>query len=165
AGLVSSQNIGSQSVRFLIDNARMQSAGWACESSCFANNPQQDLAAGLGEMEIKVESLRDIVCVNRDLLEDAAFNIEGWILGKAQEAYRIAISNGIAFGTGNGMPLGLFQPSSGIPICEVSAGTPAGEIRWQDLLALRFEIPMAWQPGCSWLMNQRSLGLIAGMSD
>jgi copper(I)-binding protein len=31
---------------------------WACESSCFANNPTPDLQAGLGELEIKAETIR-----------------------------------------------------------------------------------------------------------
>jgi len=31
------------------------------------------LAAGLGEMEIKAESMRFIACVGGDLLQDAAF--------------------------------------------------------------------------------------------
>jgi len=51
-------------------------AAWACESSCFANSPTTQLGSGLGEMEIKPESLRYIACATRDLLEDAAINIE-----------------------------------------------------------------------------------------
>jgi hypothetical protein len=42
----------------IIDKLRMAVAGWACEASCFANNPTQDLQAGLGELEIKAEPLR-----------------------------------------------------------------------------------------------------------
>src|SRR5262252_877737 len=45
----------------------MGDAAWACESSCFANNPQPDVTEGLGELEIKTESLRFVVCVGNDL--------------------------------------------------------------------------------------------------
>jgi hypothetical protein len=34
----------------------MIDAAWACEASCFANNPQDDLKEGLGELEIKAEN-------------------------------------------------------------------------------------------------------------
>jgi len=47
-------------------------AGWTCEASCFANNPQPDLQDGLGELEIKAETLRYIVCASNDLLADYA---------------------------------------------------------------------------------------------
>ena len=49
---------------------------WACESSCFANNPTKQIGDGLGELEIKPESLRYIVCSTRELLEDSSVNIE-----------------------------------------------------------------------------------------
>jgi HK97 family phage major capsid protein len=59
----------------------------------------------------------------------------------------------------------LLTPNSGNPICDFSVATPPGQVSWQDLLALKFEIPAQWQSGCSYLLNQRTLGLIAGMSD
>jgi len=46
SGLMDSITISSPSIRFMIDNARMFLAAWACESSCFANNPQPDLQEG-----------------------------------------------------------------------------------------------------------------------
>jgi hypothetical protein len=58
--------------RFLVDNVRTDVAGWTCEASCFANNPQPDLQDGLGELEIKAETLRYIVCASNDLLADYA---------------------------------------------------------------------------------------------
>src|SRR5262245_57196320 len=81
-GQVNNVNISSGSIKFLIDNVLLKTAAWACESSCFANNPMPDLQDGLGELEMKAESLRYIVCAGSDLLQDAAFNIEAWIMRK-----------------------------------------------------------------------------------
>jgi hypothetical protein len=53
SGLVNQVTISAGSIKFLIDNARMGLGAWACESSCFANNPTPDLQAGLGGLEIK----------------------------------------------------------------------------------------------------------------
>src|SRR5215831_16884565 len=82
----------SGSLKFLIDNVHVDVAGWACETSCFSNNPQPDLQAGLGELEIKTETLRYIVCAGNDLLADASFNIKRWVLQKVSDAFRRKIS-------------------------------------------------------------------------
>jgi hypothetical protein len=66
-------------------------AAWACESGCFANNPQPDLQEGLGEMDIKPETIRFVVCVTR---KDASINVEDWILRKVSEGMRATINNG-----------------------------------------------------------------------
>jgi hypothetical protein len=57
AGLMHNENISAGSLNLLIDNATMDEAAWACQVECFANNPQSQLAAVLGEMEIKAESV------------------------------------------------------------------------------------------------------------
>ena len=64
ASLMGQESTGGGSLKFLIDNVRM-GAGWACEASCFANNPQPDLQEGLGELEIKPETIRFVCCVGR----------------------------------------------------------------------------------------------------
>jgi hypothetical protein len=47
-GMMNRVAIGSGSVKFLIDNTQMEIANWACETSCFHNNPMPDLTEGLG---------------------------------------------------------------------------------------------------------------------
>jgi HK97 family phage major capsid protein len=49
-GMMNRVAIGSGSVKFLIDNSQMEIANWACETSCFHNNPQPNLQEGLGEL-------------------------------------------------------------------------------------------------------------------
>jgi hypothetical protein len=78
SGPVNRVNISAGSLQFLIDNARMGLGAWACEASCFANNPQPDLQEGLGTMEIKAETIRFVRCATSDSLEDAAFDTESW---------------------------------------------------------------------------------------
>ena len=90
----------------MIDNVRMQIAAWACEASCFANNPQPDLTEGLGEMEIKAESLRYIVCAGQDSLADSSFPLEQWIRRKISDGFRHTIFDTIIAGDGIGKPLG-----------------------------------------------------------
>jgi HK97 family phage major capsid protein len=145
AGLMDQVSISAGSIRYQIDNARWDYAGWACDSSCFANQSNPDLTEGIGWLEIKVEPLRYLVCVTRDLLADALFPVESWILGKVADAFRRTINNTIIAGDGVGKMMGILTPQAGIPICDTSAATQPGQFSWADLLQLKYDIPMEWQ--------------------
>jgi HK97 family phage major capsid protein len=138
---------------------------WAFEASCFANNPQPDLAEGMGLLEIKPETLRFVACGTSDFLEDASMNAENWIMRRISEGMSGTINNALLLGDGIGKPMGIFHPWSGIPVCEVSAATPAGTITWQDLYMLKWEIPNQWMACASYLCNQRTWAQIMCMSD
>jgi hypothetical protein len=43
-------------------------------------------------MEIKPETLRFVVCANRDLVEDAAFDFEAWLWRKIGDGMRATIN-------------------------------------------------------------------------
>jgi HK97 family phage major capsid protein len=165
AGLMGQSRTSHGSLKFLIDNSRMGAAGWACEVNCFPNNPMPDLQEGLGELEIKPETLRHIICATSDLLADASFNVEARILQKASQGFRDTINAAIVNGDGIGKPLGLLHPSAGIPVCETSAATQAGQFTWQDCVSLAYEVPMQYHGGASFLLNQRTWALMMTMSD
>jgi HK97 family phage major capsid protein len=111
-------------------------------------------------MEIKPETVRFVVCATSDLLEDASFDVEAWLYRKISEGMRATINAAVLLGDGIGKPLGLLNPNAGIPICDVSPVTAPGQFSWQDLLMLKYEIPMQWMDGCSYLMNQRTFALL-----
>jgi len=77
---------------------------------------------------------------------------------------RATINAAILLGDGIGKPMGLLNPNSGIPICEVSSATNPGQFSWQDLLMLKYEIPIQRMDGASYLMNQRTFALLQSMS-
>jgi HK97 family phage major capsid protein len=163
-GLVRNIGISGPSIKFMVDNVRISQAAWSCQSSCFANNPTNDLS-GIGEMEIRAETLRYVLCCSRDLLEDSAVSIEQWALGKVSWAFKNTISNAILTGDGVGKPLGILNPQSGYAICDTAATTPAGQMTWQDLLMLRYQLPLQFIDSGTYILNQRTMGLILTMSD
>ena len=55
-GLMRNMTISGPSIKFMVDNEVWDVAAWACESSCFANNPTQQIGSGIGEVEFKPES-------------------------------------------------------------------------------------------------------------
>ena len=168
AGLMQNITISGPSVKFLVNSGDIDNAEWACNSQCFANNPSgQDLSKLLSELEIKPETLRYIACASRDLLEDASISIEQWLLGKVNRAFRNTVSNAIMVGSGFGMPQGILTPTSGIPICDTGENTPAGQFTWQDLVMLKWQVPMQWHDPRfgAYLMNQTTFSLMLTMSD
>ena len=165
ASLPTTINISGSSIKFLVDNVLLDAAAWACQTDCFANNPTADLAAGLGELELRPESLRYAACVNRDLLEDASVDLEAWMLGKVNTAYRNTISNAIISGTGVGMPGGILNPNSGIQICDTAASTPVGQFTWQDAIMLKWSVPIQYHPNGAYICNQNTFALILTMTD
>lgn len=165
-GVVDNLTISSAAVQFLVDNADGEDLfGWACESDCAANGNGADIAKGLGQLEMKPEELRGLICATRSFLEDAAINIENWIARKGQQGVRRIASRAIAVGSGVGMPIGILNPAAGIPICDTGAPTPAGQFTWQDLVSLMFAVPIEYHANGSWIMNQRTLGMLFGISD
>jgi hypothetical protein len=139
-------------------------AAWQCESNCFANNPAGDLQLPFGELNIKAEELRYIVCVSKTLLEDSAFDIEGYLFRTVSDAFRDTLNMSIIAGDGVGKPLGIINQNSGVPICQVSPATAPGTFTWQDLLMLKYEVPISLHDGSAYYMNQRTLALLQSMS-
>lgn len=165
-GTVDNLTISSGAVQFLVDDVDGEGLfGWACEADCAANGNAADFTKGLGQLELRPEELRGLICASRSFLEDAAINIESWLVTKGQQGVRRIASRAIAVGTGVGMPIGILNPAAGIPICDTGAGTPAGQIGWQDLLGLMFSVPIEYHANGSWIMNQRTLGQLFGLSD
>lgn len=110
--------------------------------------------------------MRYIVCATSDLLEDSGFDIETWTLNKVTRAFKNTVSSAVMIGNGVGMPLGILQPQSGIPICDTSPNTPANQFSWQDLVMLRFQVPMQfWSADSGYIMNAATAGLLFTMSD
>lgn len=164
-GLMNNVTIAGPSIRFLVDNVRLDTAAWACEASCFANNPQADLNTGLGELELKPETLRYIVCSTRDLLEDASINIESWMLGKVNWAFRNTMASAVITGDGDGRPRGILAPRSGITVCDTADASTDGQFTWQDLLMLKWQVPVQYHNGARYLMNQTTFGKALTISD
>jgi HK97 family phage major capsid protein len=164
ASLMSNITIAGPSIQFMVDEV-VAVAAWACETSCFANNPQPNLTEGLGQLEIKAETIRYVACTSGDILSDSAVNIEAWLFAKVAKAFRALISSAIMVGDGIGKPLGILNVAAGIPICDTSANTPAGQFTWQDLISLKFAVPLQYHSSGVYLCNQNTFGLLLTMSD
>ena len=112
-----------------------------------------DLTNGLGLLELKPETIRMTVCATRDYLEDAATDPVAWIRDKIDTGLSATINNALVIGDGVSKPLGILHPRSGIPVCETAPSTPAGQFDWRDLVQLKYEVPVEWHRGSSFLLR------------
>jgi HK97 family phage major capsid protein len=100
------------------------------------------------------------------LLEDSSINIENWLMTKIGRAVRATLSTALISGNGIGKPMGILNPAARIQICDTATGTPAGQLSWQDLVSLKWQVPVQFHgPGSAYLMNQRTFGQVLTMSD
>jgi HK97 family phage major capsid protein len=125
--LMQNIQISGPSIKFMVDDVDLDVATWSCDHDCWGPGHTKSLTEGLSEIELKPEPLRYVACTSRDLLEDASVNIETWLTSKIDRAFRNAISTAIISGDGIGKPLGILNPSSGIPICDTATGTHASK--------------------------------------
>jgi HK97 family phage major capsid protein len=107
------------------------------------------MAGGAGNLPLKV---------SWELLQDAAFDVSGFVARKLGE--RIARVQAVhwATGTGSGQPQGIVTPIT-------STAPTIGTIAYADLLATVLALDPAYRGGAKWLMNDATFGLIMGLVD
>jgi HK97 family phage major capsid protein len=164
-GWVNNIPISGPSLKMFMDNTEFDQAEWACSSDCFSGTRIQKIVEGLGEIELKPEELRYIVCCTKDVIEDASVDIEKWLFSKVSRAVNHTVSSAIISGDGIGKPQGILHPASHIPICDVSVNTPPGQFTWQDLILLKWEVALQFHQGAAYVMNQHSFALCLTISD
>jgi hypothetical protein len=65
-GVVDSMTISAAAVHFLIDEFDgSELFGWACQSDCTFNQPGADISKNLGQLELRPEELRGLICATR----------------------------------------------------------------------------------------------------
>lgn len=139
--------ISAGSIIFPLDNVDLtDSVGWACEANCAVNQASPDLY-GLGQLEIKAETIRRGFVLARRC---SPMLRSTWNSGRCKRPVAPSRRRSRAqfiCGTGVGMPVGILNPNSGIPVRETAPSTAAGQIDRRDLVARRFELPEQTAPG------------------
>jgi HK97 family phage major capsid protein len=88
------------------------------------------------------------------------------LIDKARRAFGAQIGHAVLAGDGFGKPMGILNPAAGIPIMDTAPSTPPSFFTWQDLLMLRWAVPMSLRGNDgAYLMNQHTWALCTTMSD
>jgi predicted phage gp36 major capsid-like protein len=160
--MLGQETISAGSVQFPIDNSELEGAGWACELDC--SGPAAMLRP-LGLLEVKADEIRGVICSTQDLLQDASFNVEGWVQRKAARAVRQrSLPPRSSEATGSASRSGFCIRARASP-CVTSLQVRPRECLPGRLVALQFELPEEYAARGVHLMNAKTLGLVMTMSD
>lgn len=143
-------------------------AGWADETSASA----ESATPTIDRISIPLYELNALPKVSQRLLDDAAFDVEGWLAGRIAEKF--AISEAAAFVSGDGVdkPRGFLSHPTviesgwswgnlGYQISGVSGDLGDGDA----LIDLVYALGAQYRAGASFVMNSRTAGAVRKLKD
>ena len=160
-------NVDATSYDVLVDHTEM-GAGWASETAALTetDTPQID------RISIPLHELSALPKASQRLLDDSAFDIEGWLAGRIADKF--ARSEAAAFINGNGVdkPTGVMSyPQvendswSWGTIGYVASGTD-GEIGGPDsIVNLVYALGAEYRANAGFVMNSRTAGIVRKLKD
>lgn len=139
------------------DNADF-GAGWVAE-----RGSRGETSSGKVNMvKITAHEMYANPFISQKLLDDNAYNVEGWINDRV--ARRMAKVEGSAFvsGDGVGKPLGFLNTASGVP--EVVSGH-ATLLTADGFLAIFYDLPEEYAHNATWTMKRATIGAARMLKD
>jgi len=118
-----------------------------------------------GQEEIPVYTCMAEAFVSRNLIEDSAFDLAGYLARKFAEAAAIDEDNQFLTGDGNGRPQGLL-PSSGnaLSLSEANSGS-ASTVTWDGLIELIYTPDSQYRSRCIFIGEKATYKTIAKLQD
>ena len=132
-------------------------ATWTAENAAYTeSNPT------FGQKQIDAFKLTDLVRVSIELLQDAAFDIEGYIIKEFSYAFGVAEEQAFCVGTGINQPTGIFTADGGE--IGVTAGS-ATAVTIDDVINLVYSLKAPYRKNAKFLMNEATVSLIRKLKD
>ncbi|MDA0722619.1 MAG: phage major capsid protein [Proteobacteria bacterium] len=159
--------VDATSYDVLVDHTEM-SAGWATETGSMAETttPQID------RISIALHELSALPKASQRLLDDSAFDIEGWLAGRIADKF--ARSEAAAFINGDGIdkPKGMLTyPQIENEIWEwgnigfVTTGVSGGILSGDPIVDLVYALGAVYRANASFVMNSKTAGTIRKLKD
>lgn len=113
-------------------------------------------SANFGATKIDIYTNMAVENVTRDMLEDSAFDIMGFVSARLYETARIQQENAIINGTGVEEPVGLLvSPGGYVGNQAQPASASLGTIITGDkLIDMAYAVPSQYDNNCRWLFNK-----------
>jgi HK97 family phage major capsid protein len=171
--------ISSSSIKFPVDR---DDAGyeWVGEQSTrnVTATPQ------IGELEIPVHEISAMPKATQNLLDDAAFDVEGWLNDKIGDRFARAENTAFVTGTGVAKPAGFASQVQGSFVTTADATRAFGALQYtytgssgafrtasataspaDDLLDLIYKFNAGYRQNLRWAMNKTTLGACRKFKD
>ncbi|MHA7270404.1 phage major capsid protein [Arthrobacter sp. HLT1-20] len=118
----------------------------------------------LGKRSLFAYKYGDLNQISRELADDSAFDLEGFIARQAGRAIGNAFGTKLVSGTGTNEPSGLLQSTT---LGKTGAVAVAGAPTWDDLIDLFYSVigPYRNSPGAGWLVKDGTAGTLRKIKD
>ena len=160
-------NVDATSYDVLVDHSEM-GAGWATETSAVSETTTPQIE----RISIPLHELSALPKASQRLLDDSAFDIEGWLAGRIADKF--ARSEAMAFISGDGIdkPKGLLT----YPTVDndawtwgslgyVPSETPGGITRADPIVDLVYALGAEYRANATFVMNSKTAGHIRKLKD
>ena len=132
-------------------------ATWTAE-----NDPFTESNPTFGQKQIDAFKLTDLVRVSVELLQDAAFDLEGYIAAEFARAFGIAEEQAFCVGTGTNQPTGIFTANGGTVGVTAAA---ANAITVDEIISLVYSLKSPYRKNAKFLMNDATVSLLRKLKD
>ena len=107
----------------------------------------------LGPKErVRSHKLAIITSLELDIVNEAAFDLESYLIGKFTKGFGKAEEDAFINGTGSNMPKGILHDTAGAE----TGVTVSGDISFDDMLGLYFSVDKRYRGNGMWLMNDET---------
>ena len=132
-------------------------AGWIDEEGLY---PESD--DSFGQLSLGAYKLGTMIKISEELLNDSAFNMEGYIT--REFARRIGTKEEEAFfkGDGTGKPLGLLADTGG---ADIGVTTTGASITADDVIDLYYSLRVPYRKKAKWIMNDSTVSALRKLKD
>ena len=132
-------------------------ASWTAE-----NDPFTESNPAFGQKEIDAHKLTDLIRVSVELLQDAAFPLEQYIVNEFARAFGIAEEQAFCVGTGSGQPTGIFTEHGGQVGVTAAANN---QVTADELINLVYALKAPYRRNAKFLMNDATISQIRKLKD
>lgn len=132
-------------------------AQWTAENAAYTeSNPT------FGQKQIDAFKLTDLCRVSVELLQDAAFDIEDYLMKEFARAFGIAEEEAFCVGTGSNQPTGIFTANGGTVGVTAAANNA---ITADELISLVYALKSPYRRNAKFLMNDATISAIRKLKD
>ena len=159
-------NVEATSYDVLVDHTDV-GAGWATEASTIAESdtPQID------RITVQLHELSALPKASQRLLDDAAFDIEGWLAGRIADKFARAEAGAFINGDGIDKPKGFLAHAAVDNdvwawgnLGYVPTGV-AGEVTADSIVDVVYALGAQYRANASFVMNSKTAGLVRKLKD
>ena len=152
--------INTQNERKIPLAATHSVATWTAENAAYTeSNPT------FAQKTLDAFKLTDLARASIELIQDAAFDIEAYLIDEFSRAFAAAEEEAFCVGNGTGKPTGLFIASAngGAPVGATTATNSA--IKADDLIDLVYSLKSPYRKNAKFLMNDATVAQVRKLVD